>query len=569
MVAPILAYYNPNKPTILQTNASCKGLGACLLQSEKPVYFASKALTEMQKGYVAIELESLAVAWVIEKFHHFLYGNEFILETDQKPLEAILSKSLNEATPRLQRILIRTFPYHFKVRYILGQTNHVADCLSRLGFQKDSISLPKLQVNQITSQLKARSDSLHNIQIATQADDKLAILKHIIQQGWPKTIKEVPIEVQKYWTFREELVIEDGLILKGTRIIIPDKKREEILKLINEGHLGLNKCKMRAKETVYWPGINEQLEHLILNCQLCLKYSRSKVKNMPHIALGQEVPPVPWSKVATDIFHYESHSYLLVVDYTSRFPIVRELKSMSAQHIAEHFRLIFSEYGWPDTLVSDNGPCYVAETFTNLMKEYAVNHITSSLHYPQSNGLAEKFVQIVKNLFNKVKDEGTDIHKCLMIYHNMPLASTSKSPMQMLQQRSTRSQLLMSNAARRQLGVTVEQPSSHKNQHLQAHDFHIGQEVMCQSPITKRWFPATIKALCPEPRSSQIETQEGITYRRTQNHLKPFKSHQMIQTKEQYQQKCSNTNRTPVNDDCKKIQAHPKRQIKTPVKLNL
>ena len=161
--APILAYYNPNKPMILQTDASCKGLDACLLQNERPVYFASRVLTETQKGYVAIELESLAVTWAMEKFHHFLYGNEFILETDQKPLEVILSKSLNQATPRLQRILIRTFPYHFKVRYIPGLTNHVTDCLSRLGFQKDSISLPKLHVNQITSQLKARSDSWHNL----------------------------------------------------------------------------------------------------------------------------------------------------------------------------------------------------------------------------------------------------------------------------------------------------------------------------------------------------------------------------------------------------------------------
>ena len=161
--APILAYYNPNKPTILQTNASCKGLGACPLQNERPVYFTSRTLTETPKGYVSIELESLVVTWAMEKFHHFLYGNEFILETDQKSLEAILSKSLNQAMPRLQRILIRTFLYHFKVRYIPGLTNHVADCLSRLGFQKDSISLPKLHVNQITSQLKARSDSLHNL----------------------------------------------------------------------------------------------------------------------------------------------------------------------------------------------------------------------------------------------------------------------------------------------------------------------------------------------------------------------------------------------------------------------
>ena len=283
---------------------------------------------------------------------------------------------------------------------------------------------------------------------------------------------------------------------------------------------------MRAKETVYWPGINEQLEQLIFNCQLCLKYSRSKDKNMPHTALGHEIPPVPWSKVATDIVHYESKSYLLVVDYTSRFSIVREIRSMSAQHIAEHFRLIFSEYGWPGTLVSDNGPCYVAKTFTSLMKEYAVNHITSSPHYPQSNGLAEKFVQIGKNLFHKAKDEATDIYKCLMIYCNMPLASMSKSPMQMLQQRSARSQLMMSNAAQRQLGIAAEQTLTYKNQHLPSHDLYIGQEVMCQDPNTLRWFPATIKALRPEPRSYQIETPKGVTYRRTLNHLKPYKSYQ-------------------------------------------
>ena len=97
--APVLAYYNPQKETILQTDASTKGLGACLLQDEKPIYFTSKTLTKMQRGYMAIEIESLAVAWAVEKFHHFLYGCHFILETDQKPLEAILSRSLNQVTP--------------------------------------------------------------------------------------------------------------------------------------------------------------------------------------------------------------------------------------------------------------------------------------------------------------------------------------------------------------------------------------------------------------------------------------------------------------------------------------
>ena len=112
---PILAYYNPEKQTVLQTDASVKGLGICLLQEEKPVYFASKALTDTQQGYVAIELESLAVTLVMEEFHHFLYASHFILELIRSPLKQFLSKSINQATPRLQRILIRTFPYHFTV----------------------------------------------------------------------------------------------------------------------------------------------------------------------------------------------------------------------------------------------------------------------------------------------------------------------------------------------------------------------------------------------------------------------------------------------------------------------
>ena len=134
--APILAYYNQRKQTVLQTDASITGLGTCLLQDGEPVHFASRALTEAQKGYVAIEIESLVVAWAVEKFHHFLYARHFILETDQKPLEVIVSKSLNQATTGLQKILIKTFPHHFTVCYIPGVTNQLADCLSRLGGQK-------------------------------------------------------------------------------------------------------------------------------------------------------------------------------------------------------------------------------------------------------------------------------------------------------------------------------------------------------------------------------------------------------------------------------------------------
>ena len=134
---------------------------------------------------------------------------------------------------------------------------------------------------------------------------------------WPDSIKEVPSELQPYWTFMEELTVEDGLILKGTRIIIPHKKHEFILKLIHEGPLGLNKCKLHAKETVYWLGLNNQLEQSVLNCKLCLKYLKSKCKQPPSMSLGQIIWLNPWTKLAIDIFHFEGVSYLLVFDYTS------------------------------------------------------------------------------------------------------------------------------------------------------------------------------------------------------------------------------------------------------------
>ena len=133
-----------------------------------------------------------------------------------------------------------------------------------------------------------------------------------------------------------------------------------------------------------------------------------------------------------------------------------KLPLMTGQHVASHFKLICSEYGWPETLVSDNGPCYTSESFTTLIKEYDVNCITSSHHYPQSNGLAEKYMQIVKNLFYKAKEEHKDLYKPLMVYCNTPLSNSLSSPMQILTSRSARSSLPMSHAAGKQKHLDCE-----------------------------------------------------------------------------------------------------------------
>ena len=264
-------------------------------------------------------------------------------------------------------------------------------------------------------------------------------------------------------------------------------------------------------------------KNFVLNCELCLKYSNSKHKQEPSLSLGQKVPFHPWTKLATDIFHFERVSYLLVVDYTSRFLIVCNLTSMAGQHVANQFKLIFSEYGWPETLVSNNGPYYTSKVFTSLMKEYNVNHITSLSHYFQSNGLAKKYVQLFKNLFYMAKEEGKDLFKCLMAYHNMLLSKNLSSPMKILASKSARSNLPISNADRKQLGLDCENlRTKYKKEHLLLHDLHLNQVVMYQDPTSKHWFPATITKLCQESRSYFITTKEGVQYRKTQVHLKPY-----------------------------------------------
>ena len=248
---------------------------------------------------------------------------------------------------------------------------------------------------------------------------------------------------------------------------------------------------------------------------------KEETRNEPIIRPGSSI--IPWTKLATDLFHFKGNLYLLIIDYTSRFLIMHKLTSMTGQNVADHFKQIFAEYGWPDTIVSGNRLCYTSQIFKGLMKEYQVNHITSSPHYPQSNGLAEKYVQIVKNLFHKAKEEGQHLHKCLMVYRNTPLSNQLQSPMQILSHRATRTSLPMSNAVRKQVGLQSEEMTCRpKNQYLPTHDLSLHQAIMYQDPVGKKWYPAKITKLCDEPRSYIITTEDGTQYRKTQTHLKLY-----------------------------------------------
>ena len=171
---------------------------------------------------------------------------------------------------------------------------------------------------------------------------------------------------------------------------------------------------------MYWPSLYDELKDLVTNCATCLKLSAQKPTSNKHHT-GHEIPVHPWSKLASDILYFEGDSYLLIADYTSHFPIIRKLSSMTRKAIAHHMQSKLFKYQWPTTLVTDNGPCYTSNEFQLLMQSMSVNHLTSSPHYPQSNGLAEKFVGIIKNMFHKAKEEGQSPYTALMVYRNTPL----------------------------------------------------------------------------------------------------------------------------------------------------
>ena len=184
-----LPYFNPKNETTLQTDAFKKGLGVVILQNSKPVMFASRALTGAEKNYQNLEREYLATIWGMEKFHYFLYGKKFTLETDQKPLVSIYKKHMVEILPRIQRLVVRSFPYQpFDIQYRRGKEIPLADVLSRVTptpVEEEGIQLPFGAVNLITSNIPVSSSEIDLIHGESAKDPTLNLLRHYIHMGWP------------------------------------------------------------------------------------------------------------------------------------------------------------------------------------------------------------------------------------------------------------------------------------------------------------------------------------------------------------------------------------------------
>ena len=218
-------------------------------------------------------------------------------------------------------------------------------------------------------------------------------------------------------------------MMRSNRIVIPKDLQQEVLSQLHSGHQGIHKCKERARCSVWWHGINMGIEEYIKKCRVCCQFQRPRFQPL----CPSELPDTPWQKVGTDLFERKQVSYLLVVDYYSRYIEIAKLSSTTSRGVINHLKSIFVRHGIPQIVVSDNRPQYSSSKFTQFARDYKFNHITSSPHVPQAIGESERAVQTVKGLLKQSNDPCL----ALLAYRSTPL-KLGYSPAELLIGRALR-----------------------------------------------------------------------------------------------------------------------------------
>ena len=249
---PTLRLFDPALPVTIQADASSTGLGACLLQQGQPVAYASRALNNSETGYAQIEKELLAILFAATKFHHYIYGAQVQVESDHKPLEAIMRKPLHQVSPRMQMMLLKLMKYNLELTYVPGSKLYIADTLSRAYVQDHSqasldsqLQEGEYRIHTVTQNLPATPERLHELREATEQDSVLQRLRTLVIQGWPSHRSSVPPEVYPYWPLQGVIHEEEGLLYAGERLLVPVGMRTELLRRLHEGHAGAEKCRTR------------------------------------------------------------------------------------------------------------------------------------------------------------------------------------------------------------------------------------------------------------------------------------------------------------------------------------
>ena len=442
-----LGFYDMNAKTKIITDASPVGLGAVLIQvknnTPRVVYYASRSLSDVERRYSQTEKEALAIVWAVERFHPYIYGIDFDLLTDHKPLQTIYGPR-SKPSARIERWVLRLQGYTFKVIYIPGKSN-IADPLSRLlpdsskkGEKLELVEAAETHVNFIAANAVPNALKIEDIREASRTDEELTQVRECIETGrWDNCNK-------LYAAVSPELCIAGDLILRGPRIIIPERLRPHVLSLAHEGHLGIVGTKQNLRTKVWWPGMEKAAEKHCRSCHGCQLVSQP---NPPEPIKNTKLPDKPWEDLAIDFLGPlpKGHSILVVVDYYSRYYEIAIMKSTTAEKTISNLKVMFARHGNPLTIHSDNGPQFISETFADFCKTIGVEHCKVTPRWPQANGEVERQNRSLLKRMKIAQAEGKDwkeeILAYLAAYRANPHPSTGKSPAELLFGRKIRTKM--------------------------------------------------------------------------------------------------------------------------------
>jgi len=520
------------------TDASGKGLGFILQQRNgeqwSTIQAGSRFLTSAETRYATIEKEMLGVAWAILKCHKFLAGMpHFDLITDHNPLLSILNKKrLDEIeNPRLQRLRMKIMAYNFTAQWVKGSLNAGPDALSRYpcleGEAVDEIaedSNPSIFAIVARKQQQELNMKLVEVHNAASDDSVYQKLKRVINTGFPESKSQLPSCLQEFWRVRDDLSIADDLILYGCRLLIPYKLRNDILRRLHESHQGIVRTRERARLAVYWPGIDQDIEKIILACKDCQDELPSLGKEPMALRSPSERP---FQELAVDFAFVNGQNYLIMIDCFTDWPSVHLMRhNTTADAVICALRDYFARTAVPDVLWSDNGPQLTSQKLASFLREWGVEHRVSSPTYPQSNGKAEATVKSTKKLIRRSTKKFTVdrdmLARALMQFRNTPCSKDGLSPAQKLYGRPVQDtlpvhrnafapewQTKMKNAETRR-SMSLEQTKKCYDQHAKPlPDIGVGNHVAVQNKETNRFDIYGVIVSIDKFRTYVIKTASG------------------------------------------------------------
>ncbi|UYV78697.1 K02A2.6-like [Cordylochernes scorpioides] len=396
-----LSHYSLNLPLILSCDGSQVGIGATLSHlkdgEERPVCFISRTLNVHERKYSQVEREGLAIVFAVNKLKNYLFGRKFTIYTDHKPLITIFGDKTNLPpliANRLHRWALTLSNYSFEIKYKKGKDNIFPDFLSRFPeCQEDN-----LEYNDGSGEILLLNTSIidhvlvaHEIQL----DRTLFKLYKIIETGeLPSSPND---DLIPYLKRIDDFTILQECIFLENRMVIPKILHERVLQILHESHAGTNKMKMMARSSIWWPGMDSSIEIITKNCRTCLSNESlppQRTESWPKYA-------GPWRRVHMDYFNFKNKLFLLAVDSFSSWVEVSEVPSTSAYFCINFMRNCIARYGFPQVVVSDNGPPFFSSDFGDFLSKNGISHVTSPPYHPQSNGQAEVSVREVKKLLKK------------------------------------------------------------------------------------------------------------------------------------------------------------------------